>query len=238
VVNFTRVSDADPNSSIKVLLFGYSGAGKSYAGATAPKPAILLTERNGLQSIRSSNPDAAFVYAPTINEVRDVLKAAHNGTLRKQGFETLVIDSLTEVQRLIMDDIVAKQPQGAKWTFDEWREMTDRMRKLMRLIRNIDMHVVAIALAERSTNENGDNLHVTPSFQGKKLADEVSQYFNAVGYSFSRNATDPDGNPVTHYRVMFTGSSGYTVKGCHPLVGVVEPDVSEWFETIRSNNQG
>ena len=237
MVKLQAAGKADPNAAIKGVLFGHSGAGKSYTGATAPKPAILLTERNGLQSIRASNPDAAYSYCSTIGEVRDFVMSAHNGELQKAGYETLVIDSLTEVQRLIMDDIALTLATNAKWGFDEWREMTERMRRFMRMIRDLDMHVLAICLADRRTDEGGGNIHVAPSFQGKKIADEVAQYFNFVGYQFKRAGTDGEGNPTTDYRVMFNGPDRYVCKSCHPLTGICEPNVSAWFDTIVEANR-
>lgn len=238
MVNLSMAGDANPDAPIKGLIFGHSGAGKSYAGATAPAPAVLLTERNGLQSIRASNPNAAYKYCANVSDVREFVMAAFNGELQNAGYRTLVIDSLTEVQRLIMDDIAATMSPGAKWGFDEWREMTERMRKFMRMLRDVDMHVIAICLADRMSNESGGDVHVQPSFQGKKLADEVAQYFNFVGYAFKRNATDGDGNPTTEHRVMFAGPDRFVVKSCHPLTGIREPNVSAWFDTIRAANAG
>jgi predicted GTPase len=48
-----RIVNAGKNrkkTHIKALIFGDSGAGKSYLSATAPNPLILLTEMNGQAS--------------------------------------------------------------------------------------------------------------------------------------------------------------------------------------------
>ena len=113
---------------MKLLLFGDSGAGKTHTSVTAPKPCVLLTEPNGLLSIQASNPDAYVIDVMRIaaegeskpmDVVRLFFRAAMDGTLKAEtGAETVVIDSLTELQRMLRDEILDQKKRRGKCQCD------------------------------------------------------------------------------------------------------------------------
>ncbi len=235
---------------MKLLLFGDSGAGKTHTSVTAPKPCVLLTEPNGLLSIQASNPDAYVIDVMRIaaegeskpmDVVRHFFRAAMDGTLKAEtGAETVVIDSLTELQRMLRDEIL-DQKKGAgnvnvTWTLQDWSTLTDRMRKLVRMIRDVPFHVVATALAESDTDQN-ENRYVTPSFQGKKFPNEIAGYFSAVGYVFRQREKEGEEEVLKH-RVLLSGPSTYLTKNVAPLNPVEEPDVGDWIRRIGEHSGG
>lgn len=235
MVTISRAGDAHAdNLHISFLLYGEPGAGKTHAAAQAPAPLVLLTERNGMTSIRRSNPDALVVEVNSVAGIGEVLKMAMGGQLPNNR-RTLVVDSLTEVQRLIKDDIMAGKPAGQPFALQDWGTMAERMRRFMRTLRDIPYHVVATALAEASVSEADGVRYVQPAFDGRKTGAEVAQYFNGVAYLFKKQATDDDGQPVVLHQAMFDGPSRFVVKPCHPVAGVVPPNVAEWYETLTTN---
>ena len=224
----------------KILAYGDSGAGKTFLGCTAPRPCILLTEPNGLLTVAAANPNAVVVQANDLATVHQFMQDAMDGTLReKTGCETIVIDSLTELQRLLRDDIMAtKRGSGSsqvRWTLDDWSTLTDRMRKLLRMIRDLPFHVIAIALAETFTDDQ-DTRFVVPSFQGKKLANEVAGYFSMVGYVFRQHEEQEDGTKELRHRVLLRGPSSYITKAVPGLEAIESPDVSEWLQRLASGS--
>ena len=54
--NIINAGQARSSTTIKGLIYGDSGSGKSFLAATAPRPLVLLTEKNGQASISHSNP--------------------------------------------------------------------------------------------------------------------------------------------------------------------------------------
>ena len=214
-------------------LYGDSGAGKTWLAASAPKPVVLLTEQNGEQSLRLSNPGASYVVVRNAEGVRDFLRMAQDGTLAQQGFETLVIDGLTEIQQLIRDEISLRKG-GDEFSISDWGELTDKMRKLMRLLRSLASryHVVCTMLADEEFA--GEVKHVKPSFQGKKLANEVMQFFSAVGYVYKRPAKGEE-NGVEHV-AMFDGPARIKAKNCHPIRGVRAGPITEWIDVLRAGS--
>lgn len=227
-LQFKRGRDAKPEGiHLKFLVYGHSGAGKTWLAASAKNPIILLTERNGEQSVRLSNPDAPYAIVSNIEEVRDFLRAAQSGVFAEQGIDTIVVDGLTEIQRLFKDEMIAEKGGDTEFTFAMWSDLTEKMRRMLRMLRDLPLHVVCTALAE--TEMEGEIRHIFPAFQGRKLFDEVMQYFNAVGYVFKRGG---DGDKPQQHFVMFDGPSRYSVKNAHPLRGTRTAPISEWIDEM------
>ena len=239
---------AEDTILLRALLHGDSGAGKTTAASKMPRPCFLLTEPNGLLSIRASNPDAIVVDVVSTSQnrnvssmqiVREFFTAALDGTLANAEVKTVVIDSLTELQRMLRDEIMSSKRAGpngeVKWTLEDWSTLTDRMRKLVRTIRDLPFHVVAICLSDTETDDSGTR-YVVPSFQGKKLPNEVAGYFNVVGYVFRRSEENEDGSQVLSHRVLLRGASNYLTKSLPQLDAVEDPNMSNWVKKIMSND--
>ncbi len=99
----------------------------------------------------------------------------------------------------------------------------------MRTLRSLsnDYHVVCTALAE-DTLAN-EIRYTAPSFQGKRLANEVMQFFNLVGYAYKKK----NGENVEHL-VMFDGPSRIKCKNCHPVSGVRDDSPADWINELRN----
>ena len=232
-VTFTKASEmAELNAGF--LLFGDPGAGKTHACSTAPAPFVVLTERNGLTTIKRANPDAVVAIVTSASDLRDVMRLAVDGSL-PAGSRTLVVDSLSEVQRLFKDEIMTGKGAGEKFSLQDWGTLTDKMRRFVRTLRDVPYSVVATALAESQVSEADSVRYVRPAFEGKKTSTEMAQYFNGVAYLFKRMSKDDQGKDVALHRAMFDGPSNYVTKACHPLAGVMETDVGQWFALLDGN---
>lgn len=230
---------------VKILIHGKSGAGKTTLGAMMPRPLVMLTEANGLASILAVNPDAVVIrtYDPgayglsTASEVvQEVIKSAMSGALAKEGIESLVADSMTEIQRIIRDQILREKGvldnPGYVLTQQDWGLLTERMRRFARAFRDVPLHTLGITLSAEERDEEGGVISILPQFEGKKLPGEIAQFFSAVGYAFKRTIKvegQPDG--VAH-EVAFQGPSKLLVKPVRPL-RIVEPaDPRDWIARI------
>ena len=210
----------------KILIFSNSGVGKTWLSATAPKPLIILTEANGAVSAGHSNPEADIVIIKNMNDLREVMLMAKVGEL--DNYQTLVFDSLTEIQRLFKDEI---QGDSNQFQLQQWSTLTYKMTNFIRMIRQLPFHIVCTCLSDRQTDENGTvTLHL-PQFQGKKTAGEIMQYFSAVGYYFTSYETIDDQQVLTR-KLMFEGSERWAVKPCYPLTNMSNPNMTEIINSI------
>lgn len=248
----------DLDTHIKTLLFGLSGSGKSYTAAKAGGPAgskegrvaILLLEPNGLASIRAANPHAIVVtaYDPkrygkvyVWEVVEEFIRDAMSGVLAAAGASTIVVDSLTELQRvwrdrcLIDDGVEPKRLALHKMTQQQWGTWTERFRRVLRTFRDLPLNVIAVCLVQNETDDDGNITAIVPAFEGKKLPNEVAQFFSAVGFCFKREAkiTTGEGDAARtetkiEHKVCFQSGGKLVVKPFPGLGAVEEPDPKVW----------
>ena len=221
---------------IKILLHGDSGAGKTFCASSLEKPLILLTEKNGMVSIERSSPDAVMAVCTTAQEVRSAFEEIITKGLASFGCKTLVIDSLTEIQRLFKDEILEKS-KSKIFSLKNWGELAEVMRKFMRMIRNLDMNVICTSLSQYVPEE--DTTRILPSFEGKVTPQEVAQYFTAVGFVYRYQEKDARNSDTKYaHKVMFEGPARVTCKPCGHLTGTVDADMKHIFKLIRGQDVG
>ena len=124
--NILNAGKQTQTTKIKALIYGDSGAGKSFLAASAPRPLVLLTEPNGQASIMHSNPDADLIHISSAKMLGDILKSLTENPKQWAKYDSLIIDSLTEVQRLCKDDLTNKGRSPMK--LQDWGKLADFMR--------------------------------------------------------------------------------------------------------------
>ena len=231
---FGKITEAKEHRDIvycNILIYGQTGAGKSWLAATAPKPLVLLTEANGHASVAHSNPDALVVPVRTMDEMDIVLRSIHTGEMQQaHQFETLVIDSMTELQRLLMVKILARSNR-TKMQLADWGDLANEMVRYIRAIRDLPCHVVCTALQDSYVDDDSGKRFVQPSFQGKKTVSVIAQFFNAVGLLYKRQGE----GAISERLIMWDGPEWVMCKPCHPLAGVHEqPEMSDIVHSIST----
>lgn len=231
-----KAGAAQTATFIKALVYGESGAGKSFLAATAPKPLILLTEMNGQASIMHSNPDADIIHITTDIMLAEVLKDIDDNPDDYAAYDTIVIDSITEMQRLIKDRLT-NNGRG-QMSLPLWGKLADNMRALIRRIRGLKKNVVCIALLESQMEEESGQRHHRPAFEGKKTSGEIAQYFNWVGFLYTTIETVEDAAggkkaSSTVRNLMVEGPARVLCKPTYPLTGVIRnPNINTIFQKI------
>lgn len=163
---------------VNMLVYGQPGVGKTTFAAKAPNPLILDFE-SGTMSVR--NMDVAIATPRTLEDVQKVIKKAQNS-----GFETLVIDSTTEMARhfmnKVMSDITRKDPRKSLFspTLEAWGMVTEMMRFIIRIARDAQMHTIFVALETLERSEKDDKVFARPSLS-PKVAEDITAYVDIVG---------------------------------------------------------
>lgn len=240
-----------------MCVYGPSGSGKSSLGVTAPNPMILLSEEQGALHIKQAAarlgvPVPPILVMEKLDDFRAVLKAFAGD--RKADFlvevdgaevyrgpwpDTLVIDSLTDACRLIVDDIRKQSPQkpgkdGLPVDAQRyWNVLQDRAQNLIRHFRRVPAHVLFLCLAEDTMvgPDDAQVRSVKPDLPMKKLSGFLTAATNLVGYSYrARDAK----RAKTGFGVLFSGPEAFLLKACDPLRDKESPNVTAWIQAIQA----
>lgn len=152
-----------------ITVAGEAGLGKTTFAASFPKP-IFMQAEEGLQSIPSDGRPDAFPPYRGVEDVENTWKDLAALIQEDHEYKTLVIDSVTSLEELFIEHVVASDPRGAKNIaqaaggygagFRMVASMHQRIRKAAGILRDRKgMHVVFIAHTE---TENIDPPDGTP----------------------------------------------------------------------------
>jgi len=161
---------------IKCLVYGESGSWKTVFGSTASNPFWLSAEW-GLASVMHTNPIGIKI--ESIKDLKDALIYVENNENEKSWFkiDTIIIDSITEINEIIKDDIKFK-----KWWRDldwrDWWKIQDEIKAILRKFRNLDKHIIFTALAKESKDEDKID-KIVPMLNGQTARD-IAAYMDLV----------------------------------------------------------
>lgn len=182
--NLKPASQLAQRYGVKSVIFGAPGSGKTPLLITAPRPVLLVTEP-GMLSMRSSNVPAFEAYSPAlIAEFFDWMFKSKETS----NFDTLCIDSISNVAEIILADELIKTKHGLK----AYGNMSERVMKICNdLYYMPQKHIVITAkqaLVENGKQmlmQNGEILYEPvmqkrPFFPGKDLNIKVPHLFDNV----------------------------------------------------------
>lgn len=233
-------SEMVKNSKRKVLFFGGSGTGKTYCAATFPKP-LFLDMEGGMASIRKLKPyrwpaDPNKV-ATSFDHIKQFYYLAKRELARENPrFETIVIDSLNEMQVIIVKHVIEDYAGVGKRLYDDQPTQADYGKALrdfmdvFRLFLKLPCHVVFLAVEKLKQYEDDKSV---PDLIGKKIAPEVLRLVGAVGYTHTAQTGDGD---RIKYLVSFEDTSAYTAKDRYGIGPGAKPnDYSSIFGPLEGN---
>ena len=170
-VNFT---DQWKNNGLKILGYGPSGIGKTYMISTCPRPLVInVATENGLLTLR--NKAIPYITISNINELEDVMDY-----LQKEEnwvkFDTLCIDSLSEVAEVCLAEQKEANKDGRKAYSAMADEMMERIRNLISIP---EKNLYCICKQKKIQDDNGRILF-SPDVPGNSFSQKLPYYFDEV----------------------------------------------------------
>lgn len=110
--------DALP-SRWKILLYGYPGSGKTTLAAQAPRPLFLEVDDGGALVLNTKEFEHVKIYRQrNLSKLNEFIKACRTDSYFKEQFDTIVVDTVSEIQTL---DRMRKigDPLDEAWKFNE-----------------------------------------------------------------------------------------------------------------------
>lgn len=148
---------------VVATILGDAGMGKTSLAATFPKP-IFIRAEDGLQAIGEDERPDAF---PVIGNAKELWEQLTALVTEEHDYKTLVIDSVTALERLFIQDVIDNDPKKPKSInqanggygagLQAVSVMHQRVRKAAGMLVDKGMHVVFIAHADTETIELPDS---------------------------------------------------------------------------------
>jgi phage nucleotide-binding protein len=223
-----KTSDA-VNKYINLLVYGDAGTGKtSFAGTSIKrfKPLILSAE-SGLLSL---NKLGKFDFIQVtryeeIDEARQFLRYS------KHDYDTVILDSLTEIQS-VCEDKIMRDEKIEKLRIQDFGTLGQRMTTMIRDLRDMNMNLIATALADTRDDQESGVSKTGPLMKGK-VKDLLPAYFDEVFYLSVKTGKDAQGKPVSKRLLQTQGTDRVIAKDRSGLLpAYVEPDFCTVYDLI------
>lgn len=149
-INIKSTKDVHTNG-IKMVVYGASGAGKTRLGATAPNPLYISAEK-GLLSL--ADQDIPYLEVDSLQQFKDAYKYS-----AKSEYETIVIDSLSEITTTVLDEwrskLTAESSSGRIDVRQAYGKVAESVGGVIRAFRDMDgKNVVFIAKERKMVDED------------------------------------------------------------------------------------
>lgn len=240
----------ESDAQLSAVIYGDPGVGKSRLSATSPAPRLVIDAEGSHRFIKANkikwNPltdpvpelgdwDTCLVAAldwDTFERIYAVLRTGNH------PFKSVVIDTLTELQKRLVDDVSGvdqtTQPQWGSIL----RSMDDYLRKFRDLLDHPSNPLTAVIIvAHADFNEKVDKFE--PLLRGsiKKM---LPGHFDLIGYMFLSH--DEEGNKKRGLLIEQTVKAGrtYVAKDRTDALTIQHgpvidnPDISDMITTIHT----
>ena len=187
-LNITSVVETAP---MNFLVYGDPGVGKTMLAGSADEvpdmsPVLVVDVEGGTLSLRDTYPNVDVVRVHKAKELEKVHLELAKG---KTGYKTVILDSLTELQKTmmveVMDGVVKKDSDRDPEipSIREWGKNIEQTRRIVRGFRDLPMHTVFTALAMYDKDDKRNRTRILPSLSGK-LASEVAGFVDIVAHYY------------------------------------------------------
>lgn len=172
-LEFMMTNQVGHDYGIKALIYGRSGAGKTHLITTCPNP-LLIAAEPGLLTLR--NFSIPGIRIQTVNDLTECLEWIR-WSVEAQQFQTIYIDSITEVAEVVLSNAKLLTPDPRK----AYGELIEKMTMTIKAYRDIaGKHVIMTAKQEASKDEVTKLTMYGPSMPGQKLGPALPYLFDEV----------------------------------------------------------
>jgi hypothetical protein len=174
--------------TLTLVVHGESGVGKSWLADTAPAPRLILDVEGGVKFTPSeklewntkSQPPVADTVVVHVRELAAVQQAFQWLNAGRHTFNSVVIDSLSEMQKRAVDSIAGT----AAMKTQDWGTLLRKMESMVRAFRDLTSHPTAplacvmFVCGTKVENETG---RLRPNLQGQ-MGTTLPYYVDVVAH--------------------------------------------------------
>ena len=161
-------------STVKMMIYGQAGMGKSTLALSAPKP-LLLDFDNGVKRINMSNLEGVDIVQITAwQDVQQVLQEDLS------AYQTIIVDTVGKM----MDFIISFKCGTRQPSIRDWGGINQEFTWLTRTVSSFNKNVIFVA--HRDTRKEGDDTVFIPALREKSYNAIVTE-LDVLGYLEMRN---------------------------------------------------
>ena len=225
---------------LTVVIHGESGAGKSWLADTSPAPRLILDAEGGTKW----TPSTKVEWFPQKGEKPPAMDAADTCVVTVKDFGTMgtvyqwlasgdhpfrsvVIDSITEIQKRCLDGIVGTEAARMQ----DWGELLRKMEGLVRAFRDLTLNngksLANVTLVCGTQMKDGT---YRPHVQGQ-LGLTLPYFFDVVGYLHVGMTEDGQ----IGRKLLVTPVNGFTAKDRTGRLGfeITNPNITEMIARLE-----
>ena len=191
-------STAEP-SLMSAVIYGHSGVGKTVLIGSAAEveemsPVLIIDTEQGTMSLtgRYNSDNIDVVTVTSYQDYADIHNAIRTGAAR---YKTVIIDSISEMAMLGLEEIVSRQAAIAKSKGKEhdpeqpdqgdWYKNSLRVHKVIRFFRGLPCHTFFVALEYLDVSRPTKPMF-QPSLNTKRLSGELPGAVDEVWYMYKK----------------------------------------------------
>lgn len=220
-LEFVKPSANEP--TLNFLLYGGPGTGKSTGAASAPGP-ILYGNAEGPGALRYAR---ALYGNDKFREVAITKKADLDALFRYaregHGEKTVVIDTIGEVYRILIEEIGGDKP-----TIQQWGEVNQIIERMARALRDLHVNVVLVCHEEIVRDEQTGEMLRQPITGGRKLPAQLMAMVDIVAYTGVVPETDTE--PAKYMGQLRSGNGRHAKDRSGALGAARALDLTEWIK--------
>lgn len=191
-------------TTVKMMIYGQAGMGKTTVALSAPKP-LLLDFDNGVKRVNMAHLDGIdIVQVTSLQDVQQVLQEDLS------VYQTIVVDTIGKMMDFIISyKCGTRQPQ-----IRDWGGINAEFSWLTRTLSSLNKNVVFVA--HRDTRKEGDDTVFIPALREKSYNSIVTE-LDLLGYLEMRNE-----NGVQKRTITFDPTSRNDGKNTCNLPGLMQ----------------
>jgi hypothetical protein len=226
--------------NINMLIYAESGVGKtvlcgSAAAVSEMGPVLFIDVEGGTMSLMDFYPNVQVIRIQSWNDMQRLVKLIAKGD---HGYNTIVIDSLSECSKLSMQNVMDVEVATSSRDIDpdvpeirHWGKNIEQMRRFVRTMRDLEVNVLFTALSDKEKDNKG-KWQSYPMMPGK-LSKEIPGFMDIVCYYYIKS-TKREGKDVKQRLLVSTSTDTAVAKDrSNKLPQVMEePTMAKIYEAI------
>lgn len=232
---------SEERRNVNMVVYGRSGAGKTYFAAHSPKPYMLAFDPRGHDSVPFEIPGRVV---HTLDEVADVIEWFENGEHLEYGIRTLIADGMNFAYDMVVRDVGSeivdqkRAPSIDRLPYGGGMEIQNPYKRLLTRLVNLTtiepeeyrVNVILTTLDEHVKESEEAPFNIRPQFGTKAMNQNFPALFSVIGYIVPVGE-DEEGNISTERRMLLTEYRGILARdrlGIFPLMGPA-PKLSDYL---------